>query len=56
MTGQQLAILVPQMHPVAPAIAEKLTALGFMYVSLDLQGYRAGSMNDEIVAEGDGLA
>lgn len=38
------------------AIAEKLTALGFMYVSLDLQGYRAGSMNDEIVAEGDGLA
>ncbi|MBP1747514.1 MAG: hypothetical protein H6Q52_53 [Deltaproteobacteria bacterium] len=29
-------------------IAEKLTALGFTYVSLDLQGYRTGSMNDWI--------
>ena len=26
----------------------KLTSLGFAYVSLDLRGYRTGSMNEEL--------
>src|SRR5699024_308934 len=29
-------------------IQMKLTSLGFTYVSLDLQGYRTGSMNEEL--------
>ena len=32
----------------APAVDEKLRALGFRYVSLDLRGYRTGSMNDAL--------
>lgn len=32
-------------------IQAKLTSLGFTYVSLDLQGYRTGSMNEELSAE-----
>ncbi len=32
-------------------IAEKLTDFGFTYVSLDLKGYRTGSMNDQIAKE-----
>lgn len=32
-------------------IAEKLSIFGFTYVSLDLKGYRTGSMNDQIIKE-----
>ena len=32
----------------AAAVDEKLRALGFRYVSLDLRGYRTGSMNDAL--------
>lgn len=38
------------------AIAEKLTVFGFTYVSLDLRGYRTGSMNDDIGGEEGDLA
>lgn len=31
---------------VAPLVVERLKALGFSYVSLDLEGYRTGSMNE----------
>jgi uncharacterized protein len=37
-------------------IADKLMNLGFTYVSVDLKGYRTGSMNDEIDRDEDGLA
>jgi len=37
-------------------IADKLVDFGFTYVSLDLKGYRTGSMNHEIDREEDGLA
>jgi uncharacterized protein len=30
----------------AAVATEKLKALGFMYVTLDLQGFRSGSMNE----------
>jgi PP-loop superfamily ATP-utilizing enzyme len=30
----------------AGQVADRLEAVGFRYVSLDLRGYRAGSMND----------
>jgi len=33
------------------AIYDKLTALGFTYVTLDLQGYRTGSMNEVLSVE-----
>lgn len=33
------------------AIVEKLKALGYNYVALDLQGYRTGSMNETLVRE-----
>jgi uncharacterized protein len=29
-------------------IISKLKQLGFIYVTLDLQGYRTGSMNEEL--------
>jgi uncharacterized protein len=29
-------------------IISKLEQLGFIYVALDLQGYRSGSMNEEL--------
>jgi uncharacterized protein len=35
----------PQM---AAAIADRLKAAGFTYVSLDLQGYRQGSLNETL--------
>jgi pyridinium-3,5-biscarboxylic acid mononucleotide sulfurtransferase len=37
-------------------IADKLITLGFTYVSVDLKGYRTGSMNDEIGGGDNGLA
>jgi len=33
-------------------IIEKLTKLGYHYITLDLQGYRTGSMNEKIVNKG----
>ena len=30
------------------AITDKLTALGFTYVTMDLKGYRTGSMNETL--------
>lgn len=32
-------------------VAHRLRELGFLYVTLDLQGYRMGSMNDPLMAE-----
>ncbi|NQT06618.1 MAG: ATP-dependent sacrificial sulfur transferase LarE, partial [Candidatus Omnitrophica bacterium] len=32
-------------------VTKKLKALGFIYITLDLQGYRTGSMNEEIVSK-----
>jgi len=29
-------------------IIDKLKQLGFIYITLDLQGYRTGSMNEEL--------
>jgi uncharacterized protein len=37
-------------------IAEKLSALGFTYVTLDLQGFRSGSMNEVLDMKKDGSA
>ena len=37
--------LQPQM---AASIADRLKAAGFTYVSLDLEGYRQGSLNETI--------
>jgi uncharacterized protein len=34
-------------------IAEALTRLGFLYVTLDLKGYRTGSMNEGLVSGPD---
>ena len=31
----------------APSVVEHLKALGYRYVTLDLQGYRTGSMNED---------
>ena len=39
----------PQM---AAAIADRLKAAGFTYVSLDLQGYRQGSLNETLLSAG----
>jgi len=38
--------LQPQM---AASIADRLKAAGFTYVSLDLEGYRQGSLNETIM-------
>jgi uncharacterized protein len=37
----------------AATIARRLQELGFQYVTLDLQGYRPGSMNETLAARGD---
>ena len=37
-------------EPLAERIARELKALGFRYVTLDLQGYRSGSMNEGLDA------
>lgn len=39
---------------VRKAVVEKLKEIGFNYVTLDLQGYRTGSMNETIPAEEKG--
>src|SRR3981189_3741245 len=43
----------PQM---AATIADRLKAAGFTYVSLDLEGYRQGSLNETVVRPGRGSA
>jgi len=34
-------------------IIDKLKQLGFIYIALDLQGYRSGSMNEELNEKGE---
>ena len=41
---------------VAAAIASRLKAAGFSYVSLDLEGYRQGSLNEGLAREGRSTA
>src|SRR6266481_1651165 len=41
----------PQM---AASIADRLKAAGFTYVSLDLEGYRQGSLNETLISPGGG--
>ena len=43
----------PQM---VASIADRLKAAGFTYVSLDLEGYRQGSLNETLQARGNGSA
>ncbi|MBQ3444844.1 MAG: ATP-dependent sacrificial sulfur transferase LarE [Selenomonadaceae bacterium] len=38
----------PRLMELRASIVDKLKALGFAYVTLDLQGYRVGSMNESI--------
>lgn len=40
-----------QMCCQAAAVAEKLKELGFPYVSMDLQGFRSGSMDEQLIKE-----
>jgi len=35
------------------AIAERVKAAGFLYVALDLEGYRQGSLNAALKAKGN---
>ena len=34
-------------------IGDALNKIGFLYVTLDLEGYRTGSMNEGLVKEGE---
>lgn len=34
-----------------PTLVAKLQALGFIYVTLDLEGYRSGKLNQEILGK-----
>src|SRR6266481_3427066 len=45
--------LAPEM---ATAMADRLKAAGFTYVSLDLEGYRQGSFNETLIPPGGGSA
>ena len=38
-------------EPVRTKVVEKLKALGFKYVSLDMQGFRSGSLNETLTEE-----
>jgi PP-loop superfamily ATP-utilizing enzyme len=40
----------------AATIADRLKAAGFTYVSLDLEGYRQGSLNETVMLPGRGSA
>lgn len=42
---------IPELVNQRDQIQLKLTSLGFAYVSLDLQGYRTGSMNEELTVD-----
>ncbi len=46
---------LPQLVGMRDAVAKELKRIGYMYVTLDLQGYRRGSTN-EVVATGEGIA
>ncbi|KKL15583.1 hypothetical protein LCGC14_2504110, partial [marine sediment metagenome] len=37
--------------PIRSAIVEKLKSLGFKYVTVDLQGFRSGSLNESLSEE-----
>ncbi len=39
----------------APDIAARIKALGFAYVTLDLQGYRTGSLNETLARKADSM-
>jgi pyridinium-3,5-biscarboxylic acid mononucleotide sulfurtransferase len=36
--------------PILEAITAAIKPLGFLYVTLDTEGYRSGSMNDTLLA------
>ena len=38
-------------EPVRTQVVEKLKALGFRFVTVDLQGFRSGSLNESLSAE-----
>lgn len=40
--------------PVREKIAQKFREFGFSYVTLDLEGYRTGSMNETVIKKGEG--
>src|SRR3981189_2550631 len=46
----------PFQPPKAATIADRLKAAGFTYVSLDLEGYRQGSLNQTLMLPGRGSA
>ena len=37
-----------QLVEVAEMVADKLRAIGYRYVTVDLQGYRSGSLNESL--------
>src|SRR6267142_1649940 len=49
--GEMARAFQPQM---AATIADRLKAAGFIYVSLDLEGYRQGSLNEPLMLPGRG--
>jgi len=51
--GEMARAFQPQM---AATIADRLKAAGFIYVSLDLEGYRQGSLNETVMLPGRGSA
>ncbi|MHC5162681.1 MAG: ATP-dependent sacrificial sulfur transferase LarE [Planctomycetota bacterium] len=38
-------------HPIRQTIVDKIKALGFQYIALDLQGFRSGSLNEELTED-----
>jgi uncharacterized protein len=38
-------------HPIRQTIVDKIKALGFQYIALDLQGFRTGSLNEELTED-----
>ena len=46
---QDVAKLVAE--PVRSKVVEKLKALGFRFVTVDLQGFRSGSLNESLSQE-----
>jgi len=49
MTDELDRIMQPQ---VRKQVIEKLKELGFKHISIDLEGYRTGSMNESLIADG----
>ena len=39
-------------QPMRSSIVDAVKAAGYVYVALDLEGYRTGSLNEELVEEG----